>query len=177
MVKIRCHHVWNIFQKYMALCYDKIRKSDGAIKFRCLGCKDKRASRKKNTYAIAKLVGKDPLTGQPIHELLEKDDVHTCIATQNTKWLNKVFLNRCYRAIRDEPLVSVVKIYDDILQAMKLEFFSQDPADAETTEALQLEFEQNIRSFRNIQKDLYKYRWQFVPKCPPVSNFWSPLEM
>ena len=54
---------------------------------------------------------------------------------------------------------------------MKKEFFSQNPADdAETTKQLQLEFEQNVRSYRNMMSSLYRYRWNFLPKDPPVSN-------
>ena len=39
-------------------------------------------------------------------------------------------------------------IYDTVLESMKTEFFSQDPKDAERTKALQLEFVQNVRSYR-----------------------------
>ena len=53
---------------------------------------------------------------------------------------------------------------------MKQEFFSQNPADAETTKQLQMEFDQNVRSFRNMMGTLYKYRWNFLPKDPVVSN-------
>ena len=54
---------------------------------------------------------------------------------------------------------------------MKKEFFSQNPADdAETTKQLRLEFEQNVRSYRNMMSSLYRYRLNFLPKDPPVSN-------
>ena len=116
--------------------------------FRCLGCKRVKGKDKKETYAYVKLVGHDPVTGQPIHELLSKDDYHKCCPAQSTKWLNRVFLNRCYRAIAERPLSRVSHIYDTVLESMKTEFFSQDPNDAARTKALQLEFEQNVRSYR-----------------------------
>lgn len=62
-------------------------------------------------------------------------------------------------------------LYEDTLEQMKKEFFSQAEADAETTKLLQVEFEQNVRSYRNISSSLYRYRWQFIPKDPPVSYF------
>ena len=140
--------------------YHSTRETDGVLRFRCVGCKLK----KKDTFALAKWMGNDPVTGQPIHKLLQKDDLHACTPAQSTKGLNKVFLNRCYEAIREKPLARLPQVYKDVLQAMKVEFFSQEPADAEITKTLQLEFEHNLRSFRNIQGCLYKYRCQFVPK-------------
>ena len=116
--------------------------------FRCVGCKKLKGKEKKETYAYVKLVGHDPVTGQPIHELLSKEDDHQCCPAQSTKWLNRVFLNRCYRAIAERPLARVSQIYDTVLESMKTEFFSQDPRDAERTKALQLEFVQNVRSYR-----------------------------
>ena len=53
---------------------------------------------------------------------------------------------------------------------MNKEFFSQNPADAETTKQLQLEFEQNVRSYRNMMSSLYRYRLNFLPKDPLISN-------
>ena len=114
-------------------------------------------------------MGEDPVTGQPIHELLEKDDYHVCKPAQSTKWLNSVFLNRCYREIRKTPLTRIPQIYEKVLNEMKEEFFSQAPEDWQSTEALQVEFEQNVRSYRNIAGSLYRYRWQWIPKDPPVN--------
>ena len=62
------------------------------------------------------------------------------------------------------------KLYEDTLESMKKEFFSQAEADMKRTQDLQMEFEQNVRSFRNIAGSLYRYRWQFIPKDPPVSQ-------
>ena len=116
------------------------------------------------------MVGHDPVSGQPIHELVEKDDYHVCKAAQSTKFLNKVFLNRCFRSIKENPLKSITKVYEENLESMKQDFFSQKAEDAETTKQLQMEFEQNVRSFRNMVGTLYKYRWNFLPKDPVVSN-------
>ena len=33
-----------------------------------------------------------------------------------------------------------------------------------------MEFDQNVRSFRNMMGTLYNYRWNFMPKDPVVSN-------
>ena len=128
--------------------YHRTRKSDGVIKFRCTGCKNMKGDKKKETYAYAKQVGTDPATGQPIFELTDKETDHTCTPAQSTKWLNKVFLNRCYRAIRGNPIGCMTNMYDKILEEMKVEFFSQDPKDAERTKLLQMEFEQNVRCYR-----------------------------
>ena len=45
-------------------------------------------------------------------------------------------------------IINVVLLNDTVLESMKTEFFSQDPRDAERTKALQLEFVQNVRSYR-----------------------------
>ena len=127
----------------------------------CTACKNHKPN-KKSTSALAKLVGHEPSSGQPIYELVEKDDAHVCKPAQSTKWLNKVFLNRCYKAIKENPMTSIPKVYEKTLEEMKKEFFSQNPADAETTK--QMEFERNVQSYENMQSSLYRYRWNFLPK-------------
>lgn len=144
-------------------------KGEDCIRMICTACRNHKPENK-YTYAVARLVGHDPVSGQPIHELVEKDDYHVCKAAQSTKFLNKVFLNRCFRAIKENPLKSITKVYEENLESMKQDFFSQKAEDAETTKQLQLEFEQNVRSFRNMVGTLYKYRWNFLPKDPVVSN-------
>ena len=144
-------------------------KGEDCIRMICTACRNHKPENK-YTYAVARLVGHDPVSGQPIHELVEKDDYHVCKAAQSTKFLNKVFLNRCFRSIKENPLKSITKVYEENLESMKQDFFSQKAEDAETTKQLQLEFEQNVRSFRNMVGTLYKYRWNFLPKDPVVSN-------
>ena len=149
-------------------CYHS-HKGEDCIRMICTACRNHKPENK-YTYAVARLVGHDPVSGQPIHELVEKDDYHVCKAAQSTKFLNKVFLNRCFRSIKENPLKSITKVYEENLESMKQDFFSQKAEDAETTKQLQLEFEQNVRSFRNMVGTLYKYRWNFLPKDPVVSN-------
>ena len=149
-------------------CYHS-HKGEDCIRMICTACRNHKPENK-YTYAVARLVGHDPVSGQPIHELVEKDDYHVCKAAQSTKFLNKVFLNRCFRSIKENPLKSITKVYEENLESMKQDFFSQKAEDAETTKQLQMEFEQNVRSFRNMVGTLYKYRWNFLPKDPVVSN-------
>ena len=149
-------------------CYHS-HKGEDCIRMICTACRNHKPENK-YTYAVARLVGHDPVSGQPIHELVEKDDYHVCNAAQSTKFLNKVFLNRCFRSIKENPLKSITKVYEENLESMKQDFFSQKAEDAETTKQLQMEFEQNVRSFRNMVGTLYKYRWNFLPKDPVVSN-------
>ena len=79
-------------------------------------------------------------------------------------------VSECFKSIKENPLRSITKVYEENLESMKQEFFSQNPVDAETTKQLQMEFDQNVRSFRNMMGTLYKYRWNFLPKDPVVSN-------
>ena len=156
-------------------CFHSEMKN-GESKFCCVGCKNKN----KTTWARCKNVGTDAVTGQPIFEMLWKDDNHVCKAQQSTRWMNLVFLNRCFKAIRENPLGNISNIYDKTLLDMKQEYFSQAAADAKRTKVLQIEFAQNLRSYANIQSSLYRYRWNFVPKDPPVSieiNYIMKLNM
>ena len=102
-------------------CYHS-HKGEDCIRMICTACRNHKPENK-YTYAVARLVGHDPVSGQPIHELVEKDDYHVCKAAQSTKFLNKVFLNRCFRSIKENPLKSITKVYEENLESMKQDFF------------------------------------------------------
>ena len=92
-------------------CYHS-DKGEDCIRMICTACRGHKPE-KKFTYAIARLVGHDPVSGQSF-------------------W-TRCSLTGAFKSIKENPLRSITKVYEYNLESMIQEFFSQSPAYAETT--------------------------------------------
>ena len=144
--------------------YTKDRKS---IKFYCNGCYA--ADPCKYTWAIAKIVGYGE-NNKPELELTRIDHDHVCQPSANVRFLNKIFLDRCYNEIMKNPTERLKKIYHAVRTQLEAEYFTVTP-DTHPLLAQQIneqksEWHSKARTLRNIKTSLYPYRHYFIPKDP-----------
>ena len=144
-----------------------ITKDRKGYKFYCNECYKKNP--RKYTWAVAKIVGHSE-NNRPELELVRIDHDHVCEQNANVKFLNKIFLDRCYEAIMKNPTEQLKKIYNAKKTELEAQYFTvtpnTDPILAEQIKEQEKEWHAHARSLRNIKTSLYPYRHYFIPKDP-----------
>ena len=137
------------------------------FKFYCNECYKKNP--KKYTWAFAKIVGYAE-NNRPELELVRIDSDHVCEQSANVKFLNKLFLDRCYEAILKNPTEQLKKIFNAKKLELEAEYFTvtpdTNPVLAAQIRAQEKEWKANARNLRNMKTSLYPYRHYFIPKDP-----------